>query len=460
MAKNVLVITNKNEVVAKAYLDKACKDATYLGTALVHEGKLVVDHQGGKPTVEQVMKLQDALKDRQIVFCFGENKTILDTDRQPFRCVLDKAKGDEIAVFLTGGFNGYEVKNSSHTNEFHCFDDFISKKLAKLYKMCDGDLTKLVEELNDPITKQDFAQSWTTQGFITLLTSAGDIYEIHNKTHAFRKEFPWGVVSDGLGFEPGKEKESPKAEEPKKLSLLEKLMLKKAGGTPPAEASVAGIIANLPSSDEFEDVSLPVEAGASKEKWTNAQKITWWQSEVGYKPERYKEMDTKVRRKIGTKLGVLAPLAASNVTLTNAEVKNLPDVVAKEAPEGVKDTAPKHVLMDNMPILSPKQKLKLHTEWMKDAEIIKVLGDDFKTLAYDPKKLKEFEDTYQKFTDGMGIPDDVWLSFEALLKLGVVDIKALAIKAFNDQNDKVKAELRLKSIIANPANKIASAVAM
>lgn len=454
MAKNVIVITKANEIVAKAYLEKACKDATYLGTALVHEGKLVVDHQGGKPTVEQVMKVNDALKDGTIAFCFGENKTIVDTDRQPFRAVLDREKGDEIAVFLTGNFNGYEVKDSSHTNEFHCFDDFISKKLGKLYKAADGDLSQLMEELNDPITKRDFEQSWVNQGFITFLTSSGQALSLFNKGNTFKKEFSWGTTSDGLGFEPKAEKEAPKVEE-KKLSLLDKLMLKKEPSS--ASSSVADVIAKLPVDDsEYEEVSLP--AGTTM---TNKEKIIWWQNEIGYKPEGYKEASTKVKRNKATGKGILFPLAASSgVTLTNDEVKNLPETTVKEAPEHVKDTAPKHVLMDNMPILSPKQKLKLHADFLKDAEVMKLLGDDFQKLAHDPKKLKEFEENYQTFGDGLGLPEDTALSFEAMMKIGTLDIKALAILCFNHQNQKFTLKQQLTTILANPLNKIASRAAM
>jgi hypothetical protein len=111
--------------------------------------------------------------------------------------------------------------------------------------------------------------------------------------------------------------------------------------------------------------------------------------------------------------------------------------------------------VENIPILSPKQKLLLRKEFLADSEIIKILGDEFQAMAMEPKRLKELEDNYQTFWDGLGQEQQPYLSFEGLMKLGTLDLKALAVLAFNNQNDRVASEIKLKSILANPANKIA-----
>lgn len=471
--KNIIVIKKPDLMVHTDYLARAVKEATYLGTSLVHDGNLIIDHQQARPTVEGVVKLMEAKKDSTVVFCFGENKTILREDMQPYLTVLNKDAGHSIAVFLEGNFNGFRVKDSSHTDEFHCFEDFLSKKLPKIYKACGGDMKAFLEELNDPITQQDFSNSWTDRGFMTFLTSEGQAVSIANKGHPTRQEYHWGMTSNSLNYI---EKEAAKPEDKapdKPLSLLEKLQAKVAGTKPPnlpAEQKTETAIAILKAADEeMETVSLPKEAN----DWKNATKIDWWMAEVGYKPEKYKDLSTKVQRKKGTKLGVLAPLAATNtkeaaieagaaspINPNKVDPKTLPDKVSAEAPENVKDLAPKHVSIENMPILSPRQKLLVRKQWKDDAEIVKVLGDDFQALAFDPKKIKEFEDAHQTFYAGLGMPENTKLSFEAMMLLGATELKALAQLAFNLQNNLTKAEIKLKSILTNPENKIKERLAM
>jgi hypothetical protein len=481
MAKNVVVIKSKGFSIAQEYISRACKEAGYLGVALTQDGKLLVHHEPKKPTVESVNSVLEKFKDTTVLFCFGENtKTSLEEDRLPFHIVLDKAKGDEVAVFLTGDFQGYEVKGSSHTAEYHCFQDFLEKKLPKIYRGAGGDLSEFLKELNDPITQQDLSNSWTNRGFISMLASNGEAVTVFNKGNVFVRSYEWGTVSDGLGYE--EKAEAPPKVEEKKLSLLEKMMLKKEGKPIPSEATAsvpavpapvqaasAAAIEAAATGDMWEEVSLPPEAADNKEKWTNKRKIAWWVSEIGYKPNGYKDMKLKVKRTKGTKRGLLADLADANGELPaivheekveakaetmKVDPKTLPD--KKEAPENMKDTSPKHVSMENMPILTPKQKLMMRKEWMADAEVVKVLGDDMQALLIEPKKLKEMEDIYQPFFDSLGLDTRPFLTKETLVKIGTIDINSLATMAFHAQLDAKKAELKLQSLMkSNPSLKLA-----
>src|SRR6185312_14637425 len=455
--KNIIVVRKPGTIITQGYIERAVKNASYMGVAVVHEGKLVIEHRKGSPKIEEIRKIQDGLMDNHIVFNFTDKPEILDTDMLPFRVVLDKDKGDEIAVFMDGNFEGYAVPKSSHTDEFHAFDDFIGKKLQKIYRISNAGLPGLYAELQDKLTQQEFQNSWTSRGSMAFLTTAGEAITIMNKGNVFAQEFPWGWTSHSLNYT--EKASTPPA--PPEMSLLEKLKLKAAGkaeAPPPAapapvDPPKTDVV--LPKDDDkFEEISLPPEA----KDWTNKQKINWWVGEVGYKPEGYKMLSTKVKRTKGTKVGILAPLASTNtVEPTSEPVKPVESPV-----EPGKDVTPQHVIPavngDVMPIISPKQKLLLKTNWMKDAEVSRLIGDDLKTLAYDPKKLQEFEEQYQTLADGLGLnPERLWLSFEALMKLGQTDVKALAIYAFNCQNDHKKKMLELQSVYSNPNNKIARA---
>jgi hypothetical protein len=472
--KSVIVIKKPGEIITKAYVERLCKEyTTYMGSALVYENELVIDHQKGKPTVEAVMALQDSFKDHQLVLVFGENKTILEEDMQPFKIEVDKDV--HIALVMEGTFEGYAVPKSTHTDEWHCKEDFLAKKLPKLFKtananktagLADYGVAPFLAELEDPITQQDLSNCWTSRGFIALLSTAGPAVSISNKGHVFKADYNWGTTSNSMNYvEQTVTKPVEKvAEAAKPLTRLQQLQAKMKGekveteGPPapkdlPAEKKAETA---LPvNEDEWELYSLPAEAL----KWSNSTKKSHWTAEIGYVPEGYKHQSTKVKRRKGTKLGILAPLAASNVKdaatpITAEEVVSAMKVDPKTLPdkaEPQKDTSiHSPVSAEVMPILSPLQKHKIKTEWAKTAEVLKILGDDHKT-TFDPKLLQSLEEKYANVMGHLGfgdLYDTANWPFYMFMSLGQQDVKALAILAFNYRNE------MLKNTLVDPAKKI------
>lgn len=466
MHKSVTVIQKANEQVNEVFLDILCKKyPLYLGVACMHEGKLTRAVIKGKPTVDTFKQMTKEFGSSAMMFTVGEgDSTLLDEDMPPFELLKDK-NGQLVAVgALAGDYSNHSVVKSTHTNEYHCVNSVLIPKLKKIYKSVGEGIPELIEELQDPVTANDFTHYWANYGDITILTESG----ITNFSAGNIKagEFNWGRTSDALNY---KEQTVAKVvvEPPKELSAFDKLKQKMTGKAPDAEvpapvtgSSTAAIAAV--NGDEYEMV------GPAPQDLHNKQKIEWWVSEVGYKPENYKDKTTKVKRKKGTKLGVLAPLAATNVKDAATPISN--DQIKAEAaasaaapqPDMVKNISPQHVSTSNLPLLSPKQKLQLKNGIFNDPEVLKILGDDHRATL-DPKLLKEFEDTFHTFTDGMGIGElDQTMNwpFDLFCKLGAEDFKALAILAFNYRNDMYKAKIKLRSILADPANKIAKSAAM
>lgn len=469
--KSVHVIQKPNEKINAIYVGLLCRDfSTYMGAACIHDGKLMVSQIKGAPKPEAFDEVTKAFGSNAIVFTVGKaDHGFLDEDMQPFELLKDNDGNTIVCGFFDGKFEGYAVPKSTHTDEYHLVNDVLIPKLKKIYKSVGGGIPELIEELKDPVTTRDFNNMWTTRGNITLFTKEGPVTFSSNTDQ--KGIFNWGWTSDPFNYKEQTVAKPDKVVEDKPMSMLEKLKAKAGLKTeaapaevdppiaavtgPAAKASVAPAAIVAVSDDNFETVGLPKEAS----NWTNKDKIKWWISEVGYKPEGYKEQKTKVKRTKGTKVGVLAPLASTNVQdaaspISKEEIAK--EVVKAPEPEMVKDTSVKNLTTAYMPILSPKQKLNLKTSWLKDAEVVKVLGDDFKA-AIDPKLLKEFEETYATIWDGLGM-ENMWLSYEAIVKLGEADLRALAIYAFNQQNEAKKTELRLRSIIADPKNNLRAAI--
>lgn len=479
--KSVIVVQKPNEKIAAAFINILCKDfPSYMGVAAIENGSLVSTSVKGAPKAEQFAEISEALGTSHIVFTVGKaGHDLLEEDQQPHVILRNDTGQPIVSAFLAGGFDGYAVVKSSHTPEYHCVQEILIPKMKKLYKGSGNDLAALIEELKDDVTQNDFKNCWVNNGNIVFMTANGPVV-ISSAANIKQGTFNWGWTNDAFNYKEQTvaKDEKPAVVEEKPLTLRQKLLLK-AGATKttgetvvvdktvtgpakPTETSAAAINAVM---EEYEDVRLP----AAASDWVNKKKIEWWVGEIGYKPEGYKDLKTTAKRRKGTKMGVLHPLfsekakeeaIAAGVATPLPSENNAP-AASVEAPMGiveevhVKDTSVKNVSTAFMPILSPKQKLGLKTSWMKDAEVVKTLGDDFKAVI-DPKLLKEYEETYASFWDSFGLSETPRpLSYEAYVKLGEVDIRALAKLAWENQNDSLRHQLKIKTIIADPKMRVA-----
>ena len=505
--KNLIIVKKAGELVHPDYLARAVKEyTTYFGMAATVGDELLVSHSMGKKTVDEIVGVQTELQAQSMLMVFGEYDTLLDEDMMPY--IVKVSDGVDVALALEGDYQRSGKMKSSHIDEWHCKEDFFNLKLPKLYKTANFGkeldvkskdtfgIPNFLEELEDPITKIDLSNSWDNRGFLSILAKSSPALTLWNTGNVFARHFSWGDVSSGLGYD------EKAAAPPKKMGLLEELRAKKAAAgavisdiiegktdavkaTADPKTAIADKLKEALANKEKTVLHLPEKtstAVTAPDEWetvgpapsvNNNDKKKWWTAQIGYVPEGYKQPSCRVRRKKGTTIGEHAPKEMLPQPQPVAEVKasvqevkpddkkvdpkTLPD--HKPAPENAKDTSSHHVSMSALPILSPKQKIAISNEWLKDAEVMKLLGDDMKALAFEPKRLKEFEDSFPHFADQFGLePDTLWLSMEALLKLGAVDIKALAQYAFNRQNDNFNNKIKLRSVLTDPTKKIASAM--
>ena len=482
--KSVIILQKPNEHVHPTYAAIMCKDfPSYFGVAAIQGGKIVTEIVKGTPKPEAFADVSEVFGKNWMAFALGKaGQDILEEDIQPFELLKDK-DGQVIAVgFFDGQFEGYTQPKSSHIDEYHLVNDVLIPKLKKIYRSVGGGIPELIEELNDPVTKQDFNNCWTHRGNITIFTAEGPPITFTGQ-NIYKADFNWGWTSNAGNYkEQTVAKVEPKADAEAPLTLRQKLLAKAGlkqqngattivdvktdviGPVKPTLTSAAAINAVM---EEYEDVRLPADAN----NWVNKKKIEYWIGEIGYKPEGYKDLKTTAKRRKGTKMGVLHPLfsekakeeAVAKGQATPLVVDNNAPAASVEAPminteavnDHVKDTSIKNVTTAYMPIISPKQKAGLRTSWMKDAEVVKVLGDDFKATI-DPKELKGFEETFPTFWSGFGIEGGSRpLSYEAYVKLGECDPRALAKLAWDNQNDALRLQLKVTSISANPNHKLA-----
>lgn len=463
--ENVIVIKKAGEKVSVAYLEKVVKKyTTYMGSALVYDKKMVVAKAKGLPTLAAINDIQDAFTDNLIVFTFGLcDKDIFEEDMQPFEVLKNDDKETIGIACLEGGFQGYSVVKSTHTDEWHCFQDFVSPKLGKLYKGADKKIAGLLEELQDKITHKDFSNSWTDRGNIALLMVEGEpvVFSSNNPDKA---PYNWGWTSNALGHvEQTVAKEEKKIEPApvdKPLTLLEKLKLKAKGGATVITAASTALpkeITDPPPTDTT--LKVNPEAGEwvtpPRDRDTNQKKADWYITTVGYKPQKYKNgvaVFLTNARKAEVAAGTAKELKGSEILAAAAAATKHPSAGDAASPIDQPEPTqqPSSQSGEPLPMLSPRVKKSIADGWMKTPEVLKILGED-QSVVFDPKKMAEFENKFATFADhfGLGSMDKTFnWPYSMFLSLGKDHIEALAVLAFNLRNDLIKARL------ANPNAKI------
>lgn len=477
--ENVIVIQPGGKKIAEAYLKKVvAKYTTYMGAALIYDNKMVVSKAKGAPTLEAIADIQSAFPDNTIVFTFGQgDKDIFDEDMQPFEVLKNDAGETIVIACLEGGFQGYSVVKSTHTDEFHCVQDFITPKLKKLAKSAGGDLKGLIEELSDPITQKDFANSWTDRGNITLLTVEGPPITFSSGNDA-KAQYTNFWTSNSLGhMEQVGATEEKKVAAPvvpdKPLTLLQKLKLK-AGKAPTVDPPLEDRPDFLYEAVAPGKTDTAIDAGKPKAsevsgEWikpptdvnTNQKLSDWYMAKVGYKPQKYKtrpQVWLTSERKAELTAGTAKPIPSSDlkamVTAHPAAgdaASPLPPSEQLAASQQDKTTdQPAAMSGEALPMLSPRVKKSIADGWMKTPEVLKILGEDH-SVVFDPKRMVEFENKFATFADhfGLGSLDTTanW-PYSMFLSLGKDHVEALAVLAFNLRNEMLKAKL------ANPNVKL------
>jgi hypothetical protein len=207
MTNGVSIVREKGKLIPADYLALLEKDhkAGFSTTIVAPSGvKLWVRKSMGAFPAKEADEMQkhDGFKDKTIVVHYAHsNSTLLEEDLQPFVLVENEDNTPVLAVLLDGDFSGFADEKSSHTAEALCVQKAIAPRIEKLIRLTDGDLDKIMDELADAVTAQDWANFMLgSRGSILVLCSNGRIQTITVEGDTSCKKFDWGWVSNTHGY--------------------------------------------------------------------------------------------------------------------------------------------------------------------------------------------------------------------------------------------------------------------
>lgn len=426
----IIVRRNGNQYIPNDYLEILLKthSAAYSAALVSTEGeaKALVFTKGDGDGLDLKL-IQETMKSYpldDITFCFYASDKAVNLDDINPHVLLKKGDQTQIVGFVSGDFPGFEKPTSSKPSSFFFAHEYLKPKLEGLSELVDGNLEKIVSAISKPNFKTDALNNAPSNAVITLMVS-------DNTTISFAKaedaaEYPWGWVSDNLGYAKAKKEEKKGGEDkPVKKGMFsgKSTVREKVGSdgkatpaapepkpeksdaiTTTAEALTANAIENY----TVKKGCLPPEHLSRKERGK------WYVNRIGYKPDKFDhgngvpiELYVDPKGQILTlsdvkRLGILA----AKLPARALPLRSQSDTETEHIQHGQMDEAPPAGVVNKaelLPIMSPKTRQKLEA-FIKDAKSQKRIAENA-SIVEDPSHVQEIEKKFASLSTQMKYDD-------------------------------------------------------
>lgn len=209
----LIVDLNVGHVPPKKYIELAlAKFPHYIGSMVFiganagSEAELVFSGDDVLPgTLDEFLHDLEENKDDKTILFFahaGLKKTAISTEsEQPFVILRDEEGHPLLLGMMEGEYFSGKDADPAHTDEYHVMNGLLIPKLKKLViKVCGSDIEKLDEELDDEETTNSINALAGTRGIVVLQSITGKTKWYTKGNEDLEGEFPWGRVSNKLGF--------------------------------------------------------------------------------------------------------------------------------------------------------------------------------------------------------------------------------------------------------------------
>lgn len=392
------------------------------GMAYSEDGQINVEVTNAMPDVKGVVEMRN-FAPKEALFSFGSSLIdVPEASMQPFPVLFKEDDMPLLMATIAGDFTKYANPESDNSPEYNVRTKLLLPKFAKMYRMMKNDLQALLAELEDEVTAEEILNSADAGGnaTITLLAANGWLKTYSRSTTA--KKLPWGFISclpEDNSVGPVQQKPPVKTqEEPRKLTLQEKIALKRAG-LPAATATTdegKNLIDPLPTSVPPTKAPSPVEEKVAEpiadrvadeyEYSTERppanlihknQVRDWycqnWVSDsgalVGKPPEGYMKLRPSVRvKRLKGKPVMSMPVKADKVEkgVVAKTFENLKDLVSGK-PVNTEQANDRVVAQPVLPTISMGQEARVREEFLMDGKVKKFTGLTQEEIG-DPTKLK------------------------------------------------------------------------
>jgi len=173
--------------------------------AIIHTGTELQLVSADHLTTDKWMSLQDKLKDQKAIFYLSNiTNTIPEEDKQPIVLLSDTENNPLIVGVLEGEFPSSN-DSSAHTPEYRAAQKLMLR-FKKEYKLFEGDMTKMWENIKDPSTHEEIVSGLIGhRGAIGLFLSTGNAISFA-KDNELGDDFQWGYCSNTFDYKEGEDR--------------------------------------------------------------------------------------------------------------------------------------------------------------------------------------------------------------------------------------------------------------
>lgn len=207
MQTGVIVRRNPDQFIPDNVFEHIFKTHNSAWSAAIIDGdEGLKTSSGGKEDMNAAhfKEIMETFPKRGITFYFAASDgAINEDDLFPQTLMFDDADNPTLSVFVDANVPGLAKKDSALSPETHFVDDWLRPKLSeiveknKLVEGDDVDIPKLMAVLSSKSFKEEALKQCVGRGAITLMS---DKSTISFSTGDTAKEFPWGWMSNHLGF--------------------------------------------------------------------------------------------------------------------------------------------------------------------------------------------------------------------------------------------------------------------
>lgn len=152
-------------------------------------------------TLEGFKELFGQFKEETVIFSMGRSATVVHAeDVMPFilTCNDDADSSAALVAYLAGDYNTYAVEGAALSPESFAVMKYLLPKLDQLVELVEGDVDKLMDQINKQVFRDDIAKMWTGTGTVIIHSDSDKFCEFH-ANEELRRHYPWGVVSHHCG---------------------------------------------------------------------------------------------------------------------------------------------------------------------------------------------------------------------------------------------------------------------
>lgn len=189
------------------YLKVLAKNNSH-GFGFVHLGEtgMEVKTFPGSVDMDVVFTAQTKFPRQTFYWAADLPSKYMESDLQPFVLLSQKMSRPDrealdiplIALLMEGDFSRYYYKETGHVDAWNVSEKFFKPKVEQLWRLTNGNLDKVYEELSADHVKDEVGNVFTTNGNIVLVFANGK--DIKYEKSDTCRQFEWGWVSNTYGW--------------------------------------------------------------------------------------------------------------------------------------------------------------------------------------------------------------------------------------------------------------------